>query len=210
MEKLFLYFTFLFTCLLFLSCNIDHSNKVESKETGSDGIIGTDEINIRQPVVISGFVREASKKWITLLHKDAITGRKSYTVPIDEDGNFQFLVELPYSQDLYLYYTTMNFIYCSPGDSLHLYFNGKRYVDSLTFEGTNAKANVQLHTFLEGVEYNKLHYLRNNNLPQEEFLDLANRYEEECFSLDFENKPGKRNGCLDGSLYPIPILRNEV
>ena len=48
-----------------------------------------------------------------------------------------------------------------------------------------------MHTFLEGVEYNKLHYLRNNNLPQEEFLDLANRYEEECFSLISKINPEK-------------------
>lgn len=191
MGKLLLYFTFLFTCLIFSSCKNDHSTNGESKETDSKGIIGADEMIIREPVVISGIVREASEKWITLLHKDAITGRKSYTVPIDKDGNFQFLLELPYSQDLYLYYTTLSYIYCSPGDSLQLYFNGRRYVDSLTFEGTNAKANVQLHTFLDGVEFNKLYDLRNRNLPQQKFLDLANRYKEECFLLISKISPGK-------------------
>lgn len=191
MEKLFLYFTFLFTCLIFSSCNNDHSRKGESEETGSNGIIGSGEINITESVVISGIVREASQKWITLLHKDLITGRKSYTVPIDEEGNFQFSLELPYSQDLYLYYTTLNYIYCSPGDSLQSYFNGRRYVDSLTFGGTNAKANVQLHTFFEGVEFNKLHYLSNRNLAQQKFLELSNRYEEECFDLISKINPGK-------------------
>jgi len=191
MKKLRLYGTFLCTCLLFSSCNNDQSNKEDNNATVAEEIVVPEEINIRQPVVISGIVREASKKWITLMHKDAITGKNSYTAPIDENGNFQFSIELPYAQDLALFYTSVNSIYCAPGDSLHLLFNGQRYIDSLTFEGTHATTNVQLHAFLDGVDYNKLRSLRKKKRPRPEFLNLADRYEAECLALISNINPAK-------------------
>lgn len=193
MEKLFLYFAYFFTCILFSSCDNDTVGKKENEKAAYNNIKDHNEVKQDNHVIISGVIREPRQKWITILQNDVITGKKSHTERIDESGKFQFSFDLAYSQDLYVMYNhILNSIFCSPGDSLQLFFNGKRYIDSLTFKGKNAKANVQLHSFLEGIDFNQLHYLRsNNNLTQSKFRDLAELYESKCQSLISKINPGK-------------------
>ena len=181
MRKTLIYFIILIFCLSFPSCINNQSGKVENRETVTK-YEAQNRVR-KESVVISGEIRNASQKWITLLLKDAITGKKSYTEPIDENGNFQFSIELAHAQDLFIFYTSMNYIFCIPGDSIQLYFNGERFIDSLTFKGVNAKNTIQLYSFLDKIDFARLRQFRNINYPVNKFTELANNYEKECLSL---------------------------
>ena len=98
------------------------------------------------PVIVAGQLENAIQKRIELIILEP-TGRVEYFTKTDDNGCFQFNVEVLSAHENYFHAGQLTTIYLEPNDSIFITGDANKIDETISFSGNNAKINTSLNAF---------------------------------------------------------------
>ncbi|WP_299114182.1 thioredoxin-like domain-containing protein [uncultured Winogradskyella sp.] len=130
--------------LIFVSCNKDNKDLTESLKDTKTLIQGH----------IKNYKNSDEQKQVTLYFNNEILQQQSFKIDIDSLGNFKTEIDLPFQQDVNIYYKGWLTFIVKPSDSISFSIDGSRnkskdIFESLVLNGDSKRINKSLHKFIK-------------------------------------------------------------
>jgi len=147
-------------------------------------------------VRIEGSVSNADDSRVLLINPE-IVGEVEYLVTLDEDGRFEFRIDILSPHDAQLRVDGQSiWIFVAPGDHIRLHADVDDLEASLTFEGSGAGTNASLNEFRRrlGEQTRARDFdAKKEELPPDEFRTFAHAFfkafEREVESIEAQHRP---------------------